>query len=512
MYDKFGDAAKRAIQVATQEARSHRSASVDPEHLLLGILADRDGRARGVLERLGVRRDLLARAIADDLAPANAPPDDLAFSQAALFALEHAYRFSRSEMATEIGTVHLLFGIVAAADGLLARRLDRLGVTCETIRAAVEESLPEAAQAERLNREAEEQGRSQPRPVPPVGAFLEAAATQHPAPSGFTKGTCEAISAACSDAKEAGHTVVGTTCLLRALLGYTQGTATLILAELRVDTRGLRDQLAEAPPMTGQGAGSLQFSTNAYRALEAALVIAAELGHEAVTTGHLLYGLLIVPEASAAQHLRPHGVSALLVRSALIRRGVSMGADPTVGLSPVADVRHDTLSTLLGGVPASAFTTSSLVALVQAADQGMRAQVPHIDLEDLLLALLREPDNAACHLLAALGVDRGTLLAELAEGLMPDVAGLSARASSPALVAALKASAASAGQRWPCPFITTVHLLHALLAQPDSDLAVLAANWGLTAEGVAEAAQGLLDRLDPEWLPLERFRAGARVG
>jgi ATP-dependent Clp protease ATP-binding subunit ClpC len=86
MLERFTGRARRAVVLATEEARSRGHESVGPEHLLMGIMRDSEGMAVKVIERLQVPPETL-RAEVDRLIQRSA-------------ALVHGYRtglLSRTE-------------------------------------------------------------------------------------------------------------------------------------------------------------------------------------------------------------------------------------------------------------------------------------------------------------------------------------------------------------------------------------------------------------------------------
>jgi ATP-dependent Clp protease ATP-binding subunit ClpA len=64
MYERLMEPARRVVTLAEDEARTLRREHIGTEHVLLGLLREREGAAAGVLESLGVGlEDACARAI-----------------------------------------------------------------------------------------------------------------------------------------------------------------------------------------------------------------------------------------------------------------------------------------------------------------------------------------------------------------------------------------------------------------------------------------------------------------
>src|SRR5918912_2652585 len=79
MFERLTPAARRSVVVAQEEARGLRSATIGPEHVLLGVLADGAGTARDLLTRAG----LTANRARDDLRRLAGEPSLLSDADAA---------------------------------------------------------------------------------------------------------------------------------------------------------------------------------------------------------------------------------------------------------------------------------------------------------------------------------------------------------------------------------------------------------------------------------------------
>src|ERR671935_126337 len=110
--------ARRAIRFAHEEARELGSDTVDPRHVLLGLLHESDGFAARALEANGVA---LAAARARIGGGSRSGPGDapLAFSESAKQMLAAALREAARRGEGRLGTEHLLLAVVAADEGAL---------------------------------------------------------------------------------------------------------------------------------------------------------------------------------------------------------------------------------------------------------------------------------------------------------------------------------------------------------------------------------------------------------
>ena len=63
MFERFTDAARQTIVLAQESARERGDNYIGTEHLLLGVLRDRDGTVTKVLESLGVSPEAIRQGI-----------------------------------------------------------------------------------------------------------------------------------------------------------------------------------------------------------------------------------------------------------------------------------------------------------------------------------------------------------------------------------------------------------------------------------------------------------------
>jgi ATP-dependent Clp protease ATP-binding subunit ClpA len=111
-----------------------------------------------------------------------------------------------------IGTEHLLLGLIHEGDGVAARALESLGVSLETVRARVEETVG--------------QSDSPPTGSPP-----------------FTPRAKKALELSLREALQLGHNFVGTEHILLGLLREGDGVAARVLVGLGVDLNLVRQQV-----------------------------------------------------------------------------------------------------------------------------------------------------------------------------------------------------------------------------------------------------------------------------
>jgi len=135
MYERFTERAKKLIVHARTEAKRLNSDFVRTEHMLLGLVRERDGVAARALSNLGVELDQLQRSIEQHLRPGALTPrnDDIPFSPSSKKVLEYAIDEARKLNHPYVGTEHILLGLLregesAAFKLLNDNRIDLAGV------------------------------------------------------------------------------------------------------------------------------------------------------------------------------------------------------------------------------------------------------------------------------------------------------------------------------------------------------------------------------------------------
>ena len=138
----FTASAQDALAHAHQDAEKARQ-WIGTEHLLFGLQAAEEGRAAQVLHRLGVDVvGLRAELSGDGEATPEKGQSLLPTSQLRL-ALRRAKEEMTREGAAQLGTDHLLLGLLLEGDSQVAEALEARGLTYRAARDALEDTDPE---------------------------------------------------------------------------------------------------------------------------------------------------------------------------------------------------------------------------------------------------------------------------------------------------------------------------------------------------------------------------------
>jgi len=137
-FDTFTKRAKNALQLATEEARTLNHAYIGTEHLLLGLIRERNGVSGEVLHSMGVTLDQARGATQSLMGVGKQPaPKVQPLSKRTVQAIERAVAEAEQLDHSFVGTEHLLLGIIETSDGAAVGVLDRLGLPADKVRAEV---------------------------------------------------------------------------------------------------------------------------------------------------------------------------------------------------------------------------------------------------------------------------------------------------------------------------------------------------------------------------------------
>lgn len=133
--------AQHVLDHARAEAISLNHPYIGTEHLLLGLLRERDGVAALALEKLGVALDPVRAAVEQRMGRGDQPvQEDIDYVPRARRALSLALDEAERRGSAYVRTEHILLGIVRDGGGVAADMLDTLGVLGK-VRAQVVELL-----------------------------------------------------------------------------------------------------------------------------------------------------------------------------------------------------------------------------------------------------------------------------------------------------------------------------------------------------------------------------------
>jgi hypothetical protein len=127
-FDRFTKRSRHVLRLAELESERLHHASIGTEHLLLGLLLERDGVAAHVLAEFGMNPDDIRGEITSRLSRAGpGQRGQVGLTAGARRAIELGVVEANRLRHRFFGTEHLLLGMVAAGDGLVPELLQRRG-------------------------------------------------------------------------------------------------------------------------------------------------------------------------------------------------------------------------------------------------------------------------------------------------------------------------------------------------------------------------------------------------
>jgi ATP-dependent Clp protease ATP-binding subunit ClpC len=134
----------------------------------------------------------------------------------------------------------------------------------------------------------------------------------------FTDRARRAVVLAQEEARELGHSHIGTEHLLLGMLRDGSGVAASALTSLGITLEAAREAVAATVGRGGGQAGHIPFTPPAKRSLELALREALQLGYDYIGTEHILLGLIHDDTSTAARTLAEAGAQPDAVRQRVI--------------------------------------------------------------------------------------------------------------------------------------------------------------------------------------------------
>jgi hypothetical protein len=138
MFERFTDRARHVLVLAQQEARLLDHNFIGTEHILLGLIHEREGVAAKALASLGITLEAVRKKVEDTIGPAGtsttgSPPFTPRAKKVLELSLKEALQLGRNF----IGTEHMLLGLVREGEGVAAQVLVSLGADLSRVRQQV---------------------------------------------------------------------------------------------------------------------------------------------------------------------------------------------------------------------------------------------------------------------------------------------------------------------------------------------------------------------------------------
>ncbi len=134
--DYFSDRAKVVLDKALEAARKFKSQQIDTEHLLLGLLEEKEMAVK-IIKSFGIEPDDLRAYIEENIPKGEQEVQNFDLSPRAKKVLELAFHEARNMEHNYIGSEHILLGLIREGEGLAARIFSKYAIDHTKARAAV---------------------------------------------------------------------------------------------------------------------------------------------------------------------------------------------------------------------------------------------------------------------------------------------------------------------------------------------------------------------------------------
>jgi ATP-dependent Clp protease ATP-binding subunit ClpA len=209
----------------------------------------------------------------------------------------------------------------------------------------------------------------------------------------FTDRARQTVVLAQEEARQLGHSYIGTEHLLLGLLREGEGVAAQTIGRMGISLADVRSDVVRIiGDAAGSPSGHIPFTPRSKKVLELSLREAMQLGHNYIGTEHILLGLVREGEGVAAQ--------VLVARGADLKR---------VRVTVLEELKNITPGSRASGPRRTPGGEEALSNAQQLA--GSSAVGSH----HLLEALARSEDSLASKVLISLGIDADTLAAKIDE-------------------------------------------------------------------------------------------------
>ncbi len=138
MFERFTSQSRRAVVLAQREARELNHGWIGTEHLLMGLLAEGQDEAARVLASADITLEAVRREVEALIGRGEQPPSGhIPFTPRAKKCLELSLREALQRGDNNIGTGHLLLGVMDEGQGVAVNVLEKLGANLGQLRERV---------------------------------------------------------------------------------------------------------------------------------------------------------------------------------------------------------------------------------------------------------------------------------------------------------------------------------------------------------------------------------------
>jgi ATP-dependent Clp protease ATP-binding subunit ClpA len=385
-FDRFDHRAKRVLALSQDEAIRLNHNYIGPEHLLLGLAREGEGIAARALEALGATLFNLRTTVEKLLGRGDAPipPREITLSPHTKRVIEYAIEEASKLCHGNVGTEHLLLGLVRHSGHQSGGVLAAAGVSLESLRDKVISLLGAPAQ---------DTASTTP---PPAASALGSSGGPF---ERFNDRTKKVLAYAQEEAIRFKHNYIGTEHLLLGLVREGESVAANVLNSLGVELSKVRTAVefiigpGDAANMPSSPS-EITLSPRTKKVIELAIDEARKLNHRHVGPEHLLLGLVREGQGIASGVIESLGVTLAKVRQQVLATIGKEAPEPTTNVYS---------NVLIQSGPFDLLDDAAKRVLSLAEEEARQMRHNWIGTEHMLIALVRS-DGVAQRTMKELGV------------------------------------------------------------------------------------------------------------
>lgn len=142
MFERFTERARKVVVRAQDEARFLKQNYIGTEHILLGLIDEKEGIAARVFYELNITFEDIRSAVKEVVTEGTSESyEHIPFTPRAKKVLELSLREALQMGHNYIGTEHILLGLLREGEGVAARVLNSMGITLDNVKEKVKELL-----------------------------------------------------------------------------------------------------------------------------------------------------------------------------------------------------------------------------------------------------------------------------------------------------------------------------------------------------------------------------------
>src|SRR4030043_413770 len=142
MFERFTERARKVVVKAQDEARFLKQNYIGTEHILLGLINEKEGMAARVVYELNVSFDDIRSGVREVVNEGTSESyEHIPFTPRAKKVLELSLREALQLGHNYIGTEHILLGLLREGEGVAARVLNSFGINLEIVKDKIREIL-----------------------------------------------------------------------------------------------------------------------------------------------------------------------------------------------------------------------------------------------------------------------------------------------------------------------------------------------------------------------------------